>query len=187
MHGRMHTKTMLALASALTPAVAVLLGAGPAGAARLSLAAKAADHATGRLTHTNNAGNPFFGFPEAWGLSHHDVLLIGAGFLIALLLVVILGLRVRRRRRAEYVRVKDFAPRVFPQSAESWRGTGMVEEPTGPLPKFRPSEVVLPGPERGWHPVEGDQARIAYWDGTRWAAFRQWDGQDWVEPTTAGV
>jgi hypothetical protein len=184
----MHIRAALAaVLSGGASLVVALSGAGPAGAARLSLAHQAVHGATKLPKRTNNAGNPLFGFPESWGLTRHDVLLIGAGLLIALLLLVVLGLRVRRRRRAQYVRVSDIAPRVFPQTAESWRGTGLAEEPTGPLPKFEPSTIVLPAPERGWHPVEGDRARIAYWDGTRWAAFRQWDGQDWVEPTTTTV
>jgi hypothetical protein len=187
MQCRMHTRAAWIAALSASVSLVVVAAAGPAGAARLSLATQAAHKATKLPVRTNNAGNPISGFPESWGLTRHDVILIGAGFLIALLLLIVLGLRVRRRHKAEYVRVSDIAPRVFPQSAESWRGTGMAEEPVGPLPKFQPSQVVLPAPERGWHPVEGDRARIAYWDGTRWAAFRQWDGNEWVEPTTTNV
>jgi hypothetical protein len=186
MHGRMHTRAawaaLLPVGVGLTTA---LSGTASAGAARLSLAQTAHHAATKLPKRTNSAGNPIFGFPESWSLTHHDVLDIVGGLLIALLLFVVLALRVRRRHRNEYVRVGDMAPRVFPVSAESWRGTGMAEESSAPLPRFQPSTVVLPGPERGWHPVEGDRARIAYWDGSRWAAFRQWDGQEWVEPTAA--
>jgi len=40
-----------------------------------------------------------------------------------------------------------------------------------------------PGMAAGWHPVPGDPAKTAYWDGARWTAFRQWDGRQWVEVT----
>jgi hypothetical protein len=33
----------------------------------------------------------------------------------------------------------------------------------------------------GWQPVAGDPTRIAYWDGTRFTAWKRWDGTDWVD------
>ncbi len=36
-------------------------------------------------------------------------------------------------------------------------------------------------PEPGWQPVGGDPSRIAYWDGTRFTAWRRWDGSAWVD------
>jgi len=176
MHARMHTVNV---------ALAVGLGFGVSALGAAVQPASGATIATGPLTHTNSAPNPILGFPESWGLTRHDVVLIAAGLLIALLLFAVLFLRVRRRRRAAVSRVEQAPPRVFPQSAESWRGTGMIAEPTGPLPRFAPGMVVLSRPETGWHPVDGDPTRIAYWDGTCWAAVRLWDGQQWVEPTAS--
>jgi len=180
----MHSPSALAATALGIFASLALLGpvttpaAGAPAADGRGLAAQAAIHLPKR---TNPAPNPVSGFPESWGLTRHDLLLIGAGLLITVLLLVILVLRVHRRRRAVVVRVSDRLPPAFPQSAQSWRGTGMVEEPTRPLPRFQASTVVLPTQETGWHPVQGDRTRIAYWDGTRWSAYRQWDGRQWVD------
>jgi hypothetical protein len=187
MQGRMHSPSALAATALGTFVSLALLGAATTQAAGSPAAyghgvASAAAHLPKR---TNPAPNPVSGWPGSWGLTRHDLLLIGAGLLIAVLLLVILVLRVRRRRRASVVRVSDRLPPAFPQSAESWRGTGMVEEPTRPLPKFQASTVVLPTQETGWHPVQGDPTRIAYWDGTRWSAYRHWDGRQWVEATSS--
>jgi hypothetical protein len=138
---------------------------------------------------TSKIGTLTQGFPESWGLTRHDLVLIGAGFLIMALLLVVLVLRVRRRRRGEVVSARQAPTHAFPVTAESWRGSGLTEEPTGKLPAFRASDVVIPptAVSQGWHPVEGDPSRIAYWDGARWAAFRQWNGTQWLDPTAVGV
>jgi hypothetical protein len=52
------------------------------------------------------------------------------------------------------------------------------------LPPFGSAGVIAPSITPGWHPVEGDRMRVAYWDGSKWTAYRQWDGQQWVTPTT---
>jgi hypothetical protein len=191
MQGRRHSPSALA-----ATALGMFVGVALLGPVTTSAAGAPAPYGHGLATltavhlpkHTNPAPNPVSGFPESWGLTRHDALLIGAGLLITLLLLVILVLRVRRRRRAGVVRVSDHLPPAFPQSAESWRGTGMVEEPFGPLPKFQASTVVVvPTQETGWHPVQGDRTRIAYWDGTKWSSYRRWDGQQWVEATSTTV
>jgi hypothetical protein len=123
------------------------------------------------------------GFPESWGLTHSDVRDIIGGLIVALLLLVVLVLRVRRRRRANTLRAPEASHHAFPMTAESWRGSGLADESTAPLPRFEASSVVVSAVERGWHPVQGDATRLAYWDGARWSAFRQWDGTQWVDPT----
>jgi len=183
----MHSPSSLAATALGTFVSLALLGAvtTPAAGSPLAHGPRFAAQTPVRLPkRTNPAPNPMSGFPGSWGLTRHDLLLIGAGLVIAALLLLILVLRVHRRRRATVVRVSDRLRPAFPQSAESWRGTGMAEEPTGPLPKFQASTVMLPPQETGWHPVQGDRTRIAYWDGTRWSAYRQWDGQQWVEATS---
>jgi hypothetical protein len=35
--------------------------------------------------------------------------------------------------------------------------------------------------EPGWQPIDGDPTRIAYWDGTRFTAWKRWDGANWVD------
>jgi hypothetical protein len=124
------------------------------------------------------------GFPESWGLSSRGVTDIGAGLLIVLLLVITLVLRVRRRRQVEQVTPAPAQLHAFPRTAEAWRGSGVTEEPTGSLPKFEASSVVLPATQvtPGWHRVQGDPDRLAYWDGSTWSAYRQWDGLHWVDP-----
>ncbi len=133
---------------------------------------------------THMPATPVLGFPESWGLSHRDVIDIAAGLVIVVLLAVILILRVRRRR-GQVVRAPETRTQAFPTTAEAWRGSGLAEEPTGRLPKFEASSVVLPplAVTPGWHPVQGDATRLAYWDGGSWTAFRQWDGHAWVDPT----
>lgn len=130
-------------------------------------------------------GPRVLGFPESWGLSNRDVTDIGAGLLIVVLLVITLVLRIRRRRQTEQVTSATAEVHAFPHTAEAWRGSGVAEEPTGSLPKFEASSVVLPVTQvsAGWHRVRGDPSRLAYWDGSTWSAYRQWDGSHWVDPT----
>lgn len=193
MHGRMHLRGifLVALATgALTLAAAApALGATTTTSSSTTTSTTSTTTPTGGPVKTSKVGNPNQGFPESWGLTHHDLLLIGAGFLIAALLLLVLVLRVRRRRRADVVSTRAAPTHTFPVTAESWRGSGLTEEPTGKLPAFRASNVVIPPTtvSQGWHPVEGDSTRIAYWDGVRWAAFRQWNGTAWVDPTAVGV
>lgn len=55
-------------------------------------------------------------------------------------------------------------------------------------PAVAGAEAVGPavsGVAAGWHPVPGNPARTAYWDGARWAALRQWDGLQWVDVTAS--
>jgi hypothetical protein len=33
----------------------------------------------------------------------------------------------------------------------------------------------------GWQQVDGDPTRIAYWDGSKFTAWKRWDGSAWVE------
>jgi hypothetical protein len=178
MHGRMHTRLALTVTGAVTLWMA--LASAPAGASgtRAKTATKA-HHSSYPI------GHPVFGFPESWGLSRKDITDIGAGLAIVVLLLVILLLRVRRRRRAGVAAAPETRHRSFPQTAEAWRGSGLAEEPTGTLPRFEASSVVLPEVRLapGWHPVQGDRTRLAYWDGSNWSAYLQWDGRQWTDPT----
>jgi hypothetical protein len=38
-----------------------------------------------------------------------------------------------------------------------------------------------PPPTAGWHPVNGDQTHLRYWDGNSWTAERKWDGSEWID------
>jgi hypothetical protein len=40
---------------------------------------------------------------------------------------------------------------------------------------------VRPAAAPGWQSVDGDPARIAYWDGARFTAWKRWDGANWVD------
>jgi hypothetical protein len=41
--------------------------------------------------------------------------------------------------------------------------------------------VATRGLAPAWQPVDGDPTRIAYWDGTRFTAWKRWDGANWVD------
>jgi hypothetical protein len=140
-----------------------------------------------RQTYLATAGLQPAGFPESWGLSHRDLLSIGAGLVVVVLLGIVLVLRVRRRRRAAVVNAPGPSHHAFPRTAESFRGSGIAEDITAPLPRFEGSSLVVPTLGPGWYPVQGDATRLAYWDGAIWSAFRQWDGQKWVDPTSINV
>ncbi len=43
------------------------------------------------------------------------------------------------------------------------------------------AEEEPPPPTPGWHPVDGDQTHLRYWDGQAWAAERNWDGSNWID------
>jgi hypothetical protein len=90
-------------------------------------------------------------------------------------------LRVTRRRRETAAATIAEPQHTFPQSADTWHDADLARESNAALPSFHPAQVVLPTVAPGWHPVQGDQTRLAYWDGTRWTAYRQWDGQQWVD------
>jgi hypothetical protein len=193
MHGRMLTRVTVVTATAVVGAWSALTEPAGAAAATTTLPSSTTTVAStvaktaAKLHHaTQPIGNPILGFPESWGLTRKDLLDIGAGILIALLLVVVLVLRVRRRHRSEVAKAPQAKLRSFPQTAEAWRGSGLAEEPTGSLPKFEAGSVVLPTVQRapGWHPVQGDRTRLAYWDGSTWSAYLHWDGRQWVDPTT---
>ena len=159
MHGRMRTRIMpaTALAASLGSALA---GAGPAGAAT----AQPVPHTAASLAFTH---------------SRHDITLIGAGVIVLLIIVFIL--RVTRRRRETAATTTAEPQHTFPQSADTWHDADLARESNAALPSFHQTQVVLPAAAPGWHPVQGDQTKLAYWDGTRWAAYRQWDGQQWVD------
>jgi hypothetical protein len=132
-------------------------------------------------TPGHSAASLASGYP--WGLTHRDLLDI-AGGLVALLLLLVVVLRVRRRRREAVVNAPEPVHRAFPQTAESWRGSGLSEDSATPLPPFERSSFSIQTVGPGWHPVQGDPLRMAYWDGSDWSAFRQWDGHQWVDPTS---
>jgi hypothetical protein len=184
MHGRMHTRCAAVAAGVTVVASSLLTLVGTT----VASAAVGATHgpAGTRLRPTNPNPNPKQGFPESLGLTGQEARVIGAGLVVALLLLGILVLRVRRRRRAGIAPAAGANRRVFPQRAESFRGSGLALEAAGPLPKFTPSTLELPSRPPGWHPISGDPTRIAYWDGGQWAAYRLWDGRQWVEPHPPG-
>ena len=158
MHGR--TRTRIIAAALATIAGSALALSGPAAAAP----AGAAPGGAASLAFTH---------------SRHDVILIAAG--LVLLLIVVLFLRVTRRRRETAAGSAAEPQRTFPPSADTWHAADLARESNAPLPSFHQSQVVLPTDAPGWHPVQGDQTKLAYWDGTQWAAYRQWDGQKWVD------
>jgi hypothetical protein len=163
-----HKRTLAAL-SALT-AIAVLIPFSTAGAVQST------------VMHLTPVAPQPGSVTKALNLTPHDVHLIEAGLAIVVLLAFALALRIRRRRRAHSAAVPTTEARVFPTTDEAWRGSGLVEEPTGKLPAFHASEVVMPMAAPGWHPIEGDRSKLRYWDGTRWTAQLEWDGQKWAEP-----
>jgi len=111
--------------------------------------------------------------------SRHDQILIAAG--VILLLIIVLLLRILRRRRTSADASGAEAHQTFPPSADTWHNADLAREINAPLPSFHQSQVVLPSAAPGWHPVNGDQTKLAYWDGAQWAAYRQWDGTAWVD------
>jgi hypothetical protein len=187
MHGRMRARILIALVILLTatfvaatPGLVVAVGnptLRPAGIA------SSGRHTLLVVGGQPTAGGPATGFPQSWGLTHRDLLDIGAGLAIVVLLLVVLAMRIRRRRGSS-TSAPEPAHHAFPQTAESWRGSGLAEDSTAPLPHFEASSVMVPTVGPGWHPVQGDPTRVAYWDGASWSAFRQWDGQQWVDPTS---
>jgi len=157
MHGRMRTRIVAATALA-TIFGSVLAGAGPAGAATIQ---------------------PSPATSLAFTHSRHDISLLAAGVIVLLIIVFIL--RVTRRRRETAATTHAEPQHTFPQSADTWHDADLSRESNAALPSFHQTQVVLPTVAPGWHPVQGDQTKLAYWDGTRWTAYRQWDGQQWVD------
>lgn len=119
----------------------------------------------------------------AFAHSRRDLTLIAAG--VILLLAIVLILRVTRRRRQTSAIIATEPRPTFPASADTWHNADLAQEAKVPLPSFRRAEVVLPTAAPGWHPLQEDPTRLAYWDGTRWAAFRRWDGRQWVDAASA--
>jgi len=119
-----------------------------------------------------------------------DGLLIGVGAVVALVAlgaVVVVG---RRRRGTAHSPPIPSTAAWSPAPAYTDVGeigepmagvTRRRTEPGPPLPAFQQSPAVTMTAPPGWHPVPGDPTKTAYWDGTRWAAFRQWDGHQWVD------
>jgi hypothetical protein len=138
----------------------VLAGTGPAAAATGQPAPRTATS----LAFTHN---------------RHDITLVAAGVIV--LLIIVFLLRVTRRRRETAVTTIAEPQHTFPHSADTWHGADLTRVSNAALPSFRRTQVVLPTVAPGWHPVQGDQTKLAYWDGTRWTAYRQWDGQQWVD------
>jgi len=114
--------------------------------------------------------------------SRHDITLIAAGVIV--LLIVVFILRVTRRRRETAATTTAEPQHTFPQSADTWHDADLSKVSHAALPSFHQTQVVLPTTAPGWHPVQGDQTKIAYWDGTGWTAYRQWDGTQWVDATS---
>jgi hypothetical protein len=146
----------MAVTALVTISGAVLAGAGPAAAATAKPATTLA------FTH-----------------SRSDITLIAAGVIVLLILVFIL--RVTRRRRETAATTIHEPQHTFPQSADTWHDADLSRESNAALPSFHQTQVVLPTVAPGWHPVSGSQTKLAYWDGTGWTAYRQWDGQQWVD------
>jgi hypothetical protein len=104
----------------------------------------------------------------------------GGGFPLIEVVVVVVAVAamvaaaavVRRRRAAE-------------RRAPAGTVTRQPTEAMPPLPPFRPGQAAAPTVAPGWHPLPDDPTKTAYWDGTRWAAYRQWDGHQWVDAAVA--
>jgi hypothetical protein len=51
-----------------------------------------------------------------------------------------------------------------------------------PSTPVAPSTSVAPAAQApGWQAADGDPTRIAYWDGSRFTAWKRWDGANWVD------
>jgi hypothetical protein len=114
---------------------------------------------------------PTGGFSASTGSSSGHLPLIAAGAAVIVLGAV--ALFALHRRRAAVAR----RPPVIV--------TRQPTEAMPPLPPFRPGQAAAPSVAPGWHPLPDDPTKTAYWDGTRWAAYRQWDGQQWVDAAVA--
>ena len=115
---------------------------------------------------------PAGGFTATTGSSSSSHLpLIVAGAAVIVLGAVAL-FAIHRRREA----VAQRPPAIV---------TRQPTEAMPPLPPFRSGQAATPSVAPGWHPLPDDPTKTAYWDGTRWAAYRQWDGHQWVDAATA--
>jgi hypothetical protein len=102
----------------------------------------------------------------------------------------------RRRQASGSIAPVAADGQPFPAPAAAWNpvaayspAAGRVGAPTevmrqptevmAPLPAFQAGAAPAAAP--GWHALPGDPTKTAYWDGARWAAFRQWDGNQWVD------
>jgi|HubBroStandDraft_1064217.scaffolds.fasta_scaffold269358_2 hypothetical protein len=99
---------------------------------------------------------------------------------IVLLLLIVLSQRVLRRRRSADLAVAEHHS-TFWAGGDAWRNEELQRHAAEPLPHFHPTHLVTTAAVAGWHPVQGDPTRVAYWDGERWTAMRRWDGQQWVD------
>lgn len=75
-------------------------------------------------------------------------------------------------------------PSASPSPAASpWPSASPSPAPA-PWPAAAPSPAAPPsGPalDVGWHPIDGDQTHLAYWDGSGFISRRRWDGTQWQE------
>lgn len=140
-----------------------------------------------------NSAIPSGGFPMPGGSSPLLIaLIVAAGVILAGLAFRM----VRSRRRAGSASMalvtgpfgqplaSLFRQQHGDMSTYPQRINQSVTQPTPDLPPFRPGGVVQSPVSPGWHPVAGDQTNLAYWDGTQWTAYRQWNGQQWVDPVS---
>ena len=102
-----------------------------------------------------------------------------SGFPLIAVVVIVLAV-VALVAAAVYVRRRRAAVR-----ARAGPATRQPTEAMPPLPPFRPGQVTPPSVAPGWHPLADDPTKTAYWDGTRWAAYRQWYGHQWVDAAVA--
>jgi hypothetical protein len=56
-----------------------------------------------------------------------------------------------------------------------------LSTPVGAAARSTFAPPTAPALSPGWQPVDGDPTRIAYWDGTRFTAWKRWDGANWVD------
>jgi len=110
------------------------------------------------------------------------VVLFAAGFII-----------VRRRRPVPAFAVSNQTFQRLPEATYAPLTTVPVTRSSTPPPSFQvgasppplnTGEVAAPTITPGWHRVEGDPMKAAYWDGEKWTAYRQWNGQQWVSLTS---
>jgi hypothetical protein len=139
------------------------------------------------LAHQEAAAIPAGGFAGSGASSGNEFLFIGVGAVVVVLFAVIF---VKRGRRRTAIAVLGGESYCLPETASPPIHVVPSAESATSFPPFAmgqslppldlgetPTTTVAPG----WHPIQGDRTRIAYWDGNSWSAYRQWNGEQWVE------
>jgi hypothetical protein len=131
------------------------------------------------------------GLGGSGGSSGNDLPYILLGVAVVVLFVAAFVV-VRRRRAVPAFAVADQTFQRLPETTYTQPTAVSVTRSSPPPPSFQVgvspppfniAGVAAPTITPGWHPVDGDPTKVAYWDGEKWAAYRQWDGLQWVDST----